>query len=218
METDHQPAKSPPEFCHDYRGHFDGENIHGHYGGVDGIEFIRDAPVVSIEEARFVDDPAQPRIHLKVQVKNLGYEPVSIPWITHPVEPGFLKQDDVEKTTGYELLTIDFSLGSPFQQDPVLSLQREVALFAQPGNAAQHLKLAHVQWAELDIEQSVICRDSDSKGCQKRLHEPQRVSALWYSRTLQETYRNGCIIESGAYTDSEFVLGPVELTGNFPSQ
>ncbi|HKF47986.1 MAG TPA: hypothetical protein VKB38_11565 [Terracidiphilus sp.] len=213
-QDDHTPKSS--EFCSGYRGHSDGVNAHGHYGGADGLEFIPDVPVVSITTAKLVDDPTQPRILLEIVIRNLGSDPISIPWVPHPVEPGAMKQDGTEKTSGYEVLTIDFSLDSPFQQDPVLSLQRQVALYAQPGNSVQHLKLAHGQWAELEIEQNVVCRDFDSKGCRKRLYEKQKVSAFWYARTLETTYREGCIIASGAYTDSELKLGPTDISANFP--
>jgi hypothetical protein len=152
-----------------------------------------------------------------LRLKNAGEESTSIPWTASPVESIQLSDDRQSKTFGYEVATIDFYFGRPHGTNPSLSLRGEAALWSQPDNLSQHITLRPGEWVELRFRPRVLCSGGDSTSCLQRLQMDRlQISAWWYQRLLTRTMREGCIFESGAYSENEIDSDVVKITPAIP--
>jgi hypothetical protein len=153
-----------------------------------------------------------PGIKMTLRLKNDGIESTYIPWVNQRVESIMLSEDGQSQTFGYDVATIDFFVGRPFNKDPSLALQGEAVLWSQPGNASQLIKLNPGEWIVLQFKVKAVCTQGDSTTCLSRLNQRNmRISAWWYLRKLTTTMHNDCILENGAYTQNEVNSKPVKV-------
>lgn len=186
-------------------------------GGVtDGVEMDRDNPALSltISKAELALADGKPSIELVLVLKNHGIGPALIPWETAPVAPVQIAENGNEKEIGYEVATVDFFLGPPHRSDNMLRLRSPVALWSQPQNPSQSIKLLAGQWVELHVRAEIMCMGGDATQCLSKLRGSKlQVSGWWYERLLTDTYKGACIYMSGAYTKRELESGVVAVSG-----
>ena len=202
-----------------------GATIHEHDfcfpsgGNADG-EIISDDPVLtlSISKSELVLIDQKPSIEVTVTLKNHGVGPALIPWSVSPVEPSQLPDEDDKRTVGYEVATIDFFVGPPHREDRILGLRTHTALWSQPENPAQSIKVRAGESVEVKAKAEIVCRLADSAQCIARLRESKlQVSAWWYQRLLSTTFKGNCIFETAAYTQYELDSNTVDV-GSTPLQ
>lgn len=186
-------------------------------GGIsDGVYFETDGPALtlSISRAEFIASKKKPYIDMTVVLKNHGIGATLVPWSDSPVNPVPLSPGMKLGEVGYQVATVDFFLGAPFKDDKDLILRGRVALWSQPNNEAQSIRISAGQWVELHVRAEIKCMNQDANQCLNRLRGSElSVSGWWYQRLLTETYKGTCIYHSGAYTERELESHVVEVTG-----
>jgi hypothetical protein len=188
-------------------------------GNADGV-IVSDDPVLtlSISKSELVIVNQKPSIDLTITLKNHGVDPALIPWSVSPVEPSQLSEANDMKTVGYEVATIDFFLGPPHTEDRILGLRTHIALWSQPENPAQSIRVRAGESVELKARTEIVCRLADSTQCVARLRASKlQVSAWWYQRLLSTTLKGSCIYQTGAYTQHELDSNTVDV-GSTPLQ
>jgi len=128
------------------------------------------------------------------------------------VEPKELPKQNDMKTTGYELATVDLFVGRPHIEDGTLALRSRIALWSQPENVAQSIKLRAGESVELKTRTDIACLLLDPIKCIARLRAGKlQVSAWLYQRLLTTTFKDSCIYETGAYTEREIDSKTVDV-------
>ena len=189
-------------------------------GGIsDGIDvdYPRTKLNLSISRAELNMLNGELTIATTMRLKNDGDESTSIPWSTSPVEPIKLSEDGQSKTSGYEVATIDFYFGHPHTTNSSLTLRGQAALWSQPGNLTQRIRLHPGEWIELKFRPKVLCSTGDATSCLRRLQvDKLQISAWWYQRLLTTTMREGCLFANGAYTQNEIDSSATQILSALP--
>jgi hypothetical protein len=190
------------EYCIPGGGHADGEII-----TTDGSILT-----LSISKAELVIIDQKPNIDMTITLKNHGIGSALIPWSSSPVEPAQLPNVNNMETTGYEVATIDFYIGRNHIEDKSLVLRSHVALWSQPDNLTQSIKLRAGESVELKVRAGIFCRLNESTSCIARLRESKlQVSAWWYQRLLSTMVKESCIFGTSAYTEREIDSSIVDV-------
>jgi hypothetical protein len=182
-------------------------------GNADGV-ILSNGPILSlsISKADFVIVDQRPSIDLTLALKNNGIGPILVPWSTSPVEPKELPRQNDMKTSGYEVVTVDFYFGRPHTTDGGIALKSRIALWSQPENPDQTIKLMTGESVELKVRADIVCLLPDSIQCISRLRTGKlQVSAWWYQRLLTTTVKDSCIYQTGAYTEYEIDSKTVDV-------
>jgi hypothetical protein len=182
----------------------------------DGEIINSDGPALtfSISRAELVVINRTPYIEIFVILKNHGIGSTLLPWSDSPVTSAHLSPDKTVMEVGYQLGTADFFLGAPFKNEGDLRLRSHVALWSQPNNEAQSIRIAAGQWIELHVRAEIVCISGDTERCLNSLHRSKlQVSGWWYQRLLTNTYKGTCIYSSAAYTEHELESHPIDVVG-----
>jgi len=190
------------------------------YQGVaDGVEVNPDLPAltISITKAELNTDRKGLSLTTTLQLKNHGIGPILIPWTDHRIPSAAISSEGNFQKFAYILATVDLFFGDAHTTDPMMSLAGEAALWMQPANTEQSIKLDTGQWINVILKADVVCRLADPNDCLDRLRkEPARVSAWWYQRLLTTTMKGNCISLDGAYTQLEIDSHPTSISVNVP--
>ena len=203
-QSNAQPEKPAPKFC------VNGGTIS------DGVVIEPDPPVltISIKHAEIVVRDQKIFVHVTLMLKNHGVGPAIVPWSESEVEQVETAKTTDSRTLAYDLATVEFFVGEPFHASGDIHLAGHVALWAQPDNAAQTIKLQAGQWTEIESNVSVECARGTNERCLARLQSsPLEISAWWYERKLTTTMKGDCIEGSGAYTLRELESKSVTVSG-----
>ena len=183
-------------------------------GNGDGVMASQEAPVLtlSVSKADLVIVDQRPGVDLTVTLTNHGVGPALVPWTSSPVEPAKLSEKSDLMTEGYEVATIDFFVGYPHTEDKMLGLRSYAALWSQPENLAQSIKMRAGESVEVKIRADIVCRLADSTKCAARLREGKlKVSAWWYQRLLTESRKGSCIFRTDAFMQREIDSKTVDI-------
>jgi len=180
------------------------------FGIRDGV-IVRDTPeklqlnIVS-SEPRLVYD--QTPMTITVRLKNVGDQPVLVPWETHQVE------FDIDPETGdtsYESATIHLTFGNLEDRKDFSYLKGEATLVAAPSRREQHIELLSGQWVDVKFKATLECASKESWSC-KPFHadEHAQLAAHWWEWLF--TYEEkGCSGWRGAYKSRTLDSSPMEL-------
>jgi hypothetical protein len=174
------------------------------------VDIAEDPPdlKLSITKAEFSFIENDPVVSITMRLQNSGVYSTSIPWSSQPVEAVSLGAFSVHDT-GYELATIEFSSKTGGKK---IVLRGGVALWAQPGNMAQLMKIAPGEWVEFKLRAKPDCLQDEAALCLSQLTKNKfAVTAFWWQRLLTKTVENGCTTEHGAYTQTELFSNTVDV-------
>lgn len=185
-------------------------------GHADGVILMTDGPALtlSISSAELIALNKKPFIDMTVVLKNHGIGTTLVPWSESAVTSARLTSDRNLGEVGYQAATVEFFLGAPFKNEGDLRIRSDVALWSQPENQSQSIRVGAGQWVELHVRGEIICINRDATQCLNRLRESKlQVSGWWYQRLLTETFKGDCIYSSAAYTERELESHVVDVTG-----
>jgi hypothetical protein len=131
-----------------------------------------------------------------VRLKNIGDQPILVPWTTPPVEP------DTDPKTGaksWERATIHLTLGIREDRRRSSYLKGEANLTAAPSNRPQQVELLSGQWVDVKFEAAVECYSPESWACQPLPADGHaQLTAHWWE-SLSTHEEEGCSVWSGHY-------------------
>ena len=180
------------------------------FGIRDGV-IVRETPeklqldIVSAEPRLVYDKTA---IMVTVRLKNVGDQPVLIPWETSQVE------SDIDPKTGAtnnESASIHLTFGTLPDRKNYSYLKGEASLVAAPSRREQHIELLSGQWVDVKFKATLQCDSTESWAC-KSFHadEHAQLTAHW-SEWLFTHEEDGCSRWRGAYKSRTLNSSPVDV-------
>jgi hypothetical protein len=189
-------------------------------GNADGVDLSsgRPALALSVTKAELDSNRSELGLTVTVRLKNLGDGSISVPWTDHRVASALMPSSGDSQEYGFTVATVDLYLGRAHTTDPMMSLKGEAALWTQPGNTEQSIKLDPGQWLEITFRTTILCQSADPNECLNRLRkEKLKVSAWWYQRRLTSEMKGDCIYQTGAYTQLEIDSEPTDVKADIPA-
>jgi hypothetical protein len=147
-------------------------------------------------------------IFVTVRLKNVGDQPIFVPWETPPVKPD---TDPKTGTASWESVYLSLTMDTREDRHRSSILKAEANLAATPSDRAQHIPLLPGRWVDVKFRATVECYSSESWACQPLPSAGHAQLTARWSEELSTHQEDGCSVWAGHYKSQTAESPPSQI-------